>query len=480
MGEIVFDVEEPPARFEVGDGNVLPIRGWALCRDQRPIRELSLSLGDRRSRHRFRGELRLDLVGDAAIRGSDGLRAMSGFWVTAPVARSQAGKRLRLTLTAHAGPHEQILIDRPIDLLPRREAGPPAGRRVAIALATYRPDLALLERQIDSLVAQSFTDWTCLVGDDGSPPETFAAIRALCARDGRFTVRRNERNRGFYRNFEDTLAALPGDAELIALCDQDDYWYEDKLLEMIGRFSDAGVQLVYCDMRLVDPHGRVLAPTYWRTRRNNFVHFDTLLVANTVTGAASMLRREVLERALPFPEPVGTPFHDHWLALVAMAAGRLDYIDRPLYDYTQHGGNVIGHAAFPTAFEQWKSFVVRIERALGSGAGIRRELGKELELYYQDYRRLSLQAEVLAMRFPSLRPEKAMALDLFSDRTADAVGLALLSTGRTLLRGDTTGFAELRLGSALLLERCLRRLVAPVLRRYRRARGARDSLRNDG
>ena len=68
--------------------------------------------------------------------------------------------------------------------------------------------------------------------------------------------------------------------------------------------------------------------------------------ANTVTGAASVFRGALLDAALPFPPPHGRAFHDHWLACAAFVAGGLAYVDRPLYDYTQHADNVIGHATF--------------------------------------------------------------------------------------------------------------------------------------
>ena len=70
----------------------------------------------------------------------------------------------------------------------------------------------------------------------------------------------------------------------------------------------------------------------------------SLLVANTVTGAASLFRRELLDLALPFPPRHGTPYHDHWLAAVALASGRIAYVDRPLYDYVQHRDAALGHA----------------------------------------------------------------------------------------------------------------------------------------
>ena len=60
-----------------------------------------------------------------------------------------------------------------------------------------------------------------------------------------------------------------------------------------------------------------------------------------MTGAASLLRRELLDLALPFP-PGSTAehYHDHWLALCALALGEIAYLDRPTYDYTRHEESV--------------------------------------------------------------------------------------------------------------------------------------------
>src|SRR5918994_662506 len=98
-------------------------------------------------------------------------------------------------------------------------------------------------------------------------------------------------------------------------------------------------------MRVVDASGRASSQTFWQGRRNNYTNLASLLLANTVTGAASLFRRELLDLVLPFPPQVGRSFHDQWIASVALATGRIAYVDRPLYDYVQHGGASLGHAA---------------------------------------------------------------------------------------------------------------------------------------
>jgi hypothetical protein len=106
-------------------------------------------------------------------------------------------------------------------------------------------------------------------------------------------------------------------------------------------------------MRIVTDEGKCLSETYWTTRRNNHTNIVSLLVANTVTGAASIFRRPLLEHILPFPDRHGNVFHDQWIGAVALALGKVGYVDRPLYDYVQHGRNVIGHCA-PAPVSRWQ------------------------------------------------------------------------------------------------------------------------------
>lgn len=218
-----------------------------------------------------------------------------------------------------------------------------ADRPIAICMATYRPDPALLRAQIDSIRAQTDTNWTCVISDDFSEQEHYHQILRIIDDDPRFAVSRAPEWIGFYRNFERALTLVPPEAQLIALSDQDDLWHPDKLATL--RASIGSAPLAYSDQRLTDPAGQVMRDTMWAGRSNNCTNMASMLFANTVTGAAMLIRRDVIERALPFPECPGMQFHDHWLALVALACGRLKYVDKPLYDYVQHGGAILGRVA---------------------------------------------------------------------------------------------------------------------------------------
>ncbi len=272
----------------------------------------------------------------------------SGFWATVPVpARGEPGSvDVALAAQLASGAQAEIQLGT-IAFTEPSTPEPPSTRAqlgrsvIAICMATFEPEETLFRAQVESLRAQTDENWICLISDDCSAQQHFEKIVEIVGDDPRFMVSRSAQRLFPYRNFERVLELVPAGVELVALCDQDDRWYPDKLAALRAGLGDA--VLVYSDMRLVEADGRPLRETMWRGRRNNNSDLVSMLVANTITGASALFRRELLDLGLPFPDTPGFQFHDHWLAVVALASGRAAYIDRPLYDYVQHPGAVFGH-----------------------------------------------------------------------------------------------------------------------------------------
>src|SRR5919197_126869 len=244
---------------------------------------------------------------------------------------------------------------------PLRDACSPV---IAVCLATCDPRPDLLVAQLESLRSQRGVAWTCVVDDESASPAGRRALREALAGDERFDVREHGDLVGPYRNFERCLARAGRDVEAVAPCDQDDVWHPGKLEVLLAALRRRGATLAYADLRIVDAGGAVLSPTYWTNRDNSWTDLGDLLATNVVTGAASLVRRDVLDVALPFPEALEGAFQDHWLACVALALGDLAYVDRPLVDYVQHGANVVGHSE-------------RRRRARGAGRRLAAGLGRD-------------------------------------------------------------------------------------------------------
>jgi WsaF, C-terminal domain/WsaF, N-terminal domain/Glycosyl transferase family 2 len=353
----------------------------------------------------------------------------SGFWAIAPLRMPGSGAlEVALAVELSDGSKTRVALERitaepaPAPDAEASDLARARGARVGIAMATFEPQIELFRAQVESIRKQSVRDWICLISDDCSSPSSFERIREVASRDERFVLRRAPRRKGFYFNFERALALLPRELSYVALADQDDRWYPDKLETLLGEIGDA--QLVYSDQRVIDQHGDVLTRSYWTGRRNNYQNLTSLLLANTVTGAASLFPRDLLDLALPFPDPPGTQYHDHWLALVALACGRIAYVDRPLYDYVQHGSAALGHAAASASPTLGPREIIRrlrrrrgVPQIVGSRAG-----------YFFGLVRLQLLAEVILMRCGAgIRPRDRRALRRLLRAELSPVSLAWLA-----------------------------------------------------
>lgn len=365
---------------------------------------------------------------DAELAGGD-------FWAVLPIeARLRPGE-IGVEAIPDGGQPMRIGA---IDVVERRASqGPGAGTNataIAICMATYDPDLSLFATQIESLRAQRDSDWICLVSDDCSPGERYEQMLELLGGDPRFVVSRSEQRLGFYRNFERALEMVPAESELVALCDQDDRWHPDKLATL--RHGLGRATLVYGDQRLIDADGRVLRETMWEGRRNNHTDLVSLLVANTITGAAALMRREVLDRALPFPDTPGYQFHDHWLGLVALALGPVAYVDRPLYDYVQHGGAVFGDVTHGSRRRPEYSLLERWRA-----------------MYFYGYLARAVQARVVLARCEDVMEagkRRALRRFLASERSAGAFAWLILRSIRALAGRNETLGSELELAQGII------------------------------
>ena len=70
-----------------------------------------------------------------------------------------------------------------------------------------------------------------------------------------------------------------------------------------------------------------------------------LLLQNQVSGGFAVIRRDVLDVALPFPRfHTSSQYPDHWLGVCAAALSGYRVLDEVIHDYVQHGENLVGEA----------------------------------------------------------------------------------------------------------------------------------------
>jgi glycosyltransferase involved in cell wall biosynthesis len=346
--------------------------------------------------------------------------------------------------------------------------------RIDIVMAIYRPNPDHLRAQLQSLKSQDHAHLRvfAVIADEQSG-DSVAALAEELALDVRLVDPGEELDAP--RAFEAGLYALTEQpahdrADFIALCDQDDIWHPDRLSYGLKRLEQKGVDLVHSDARLVGEDGKtVLKPSMFAfERRHRRPGLRGLLYRNNITGMTVLMRRRVVDLALPFPKQSGVHYyHDLWLGLIAAATGGIYLIRKPLVDYRQHGGNVIGAVDRQTP---------RSRRASRSRLPLKMWLRREASAYalarymgQSTFARLTNAAKdgripADQVRFGRLRPYLKRTLGLGA-HLGDAVKLG--ATGKFGLARIAAGFAVVSAGrTAWAFQQLLRSGLSQTLERF--------------
>jgi glycosyltransferase involved in cell wall biosynthesis len=229
--------------------------------------------------------------------------------------------------------------------------------RVIALLAAYRGE-RYIAAQIQSILRAGRPGIAArvIVSDDSGDGKTAQIVAGLASENVEYSSEINTGNRGYQSNFSALCryGESRTEADYYCFADQDDIWHEEKLEALLPLFDggqDDTPQLVHSDLRVVDKQLRPIAPSFLRFQGLPSAashQIPELLHQNIVTGCAAVFNRALLEVITPIPECAVV--HDHWLALCADYLGQLKFLDRPLVDYRQHGGNSIG--ATSLAFQQ--------------------------------------------------------------------------------------------------------------------------------
>lgn len=373
--DALTQLSRPQARIEHGADQQVHA-GDALCLYvSGEVSFGGLPLKAVRASHSLVGErgyfthISLAQVDAAAVLGVGGEALRSGFmaWFEFSARGADPGvERVNLEFVFEGANGVELVANETVTIQilarPRRSA---TEAPVQVAMASYNPPKDPFRRQVDSILANAGTH--LLISDDASPAKGVASLGQFAGHP-QVDIDSSSVNTGFIINFERSLYMCSDAARTILFADQDDIWRSDKVDALVDALDDDGVVCAFSDMRITTGDGKVISPTFWNSRTVH--HYDplTIGIANTVTGAAAAFPADLKEFLAPFPRYTSGLYHDQWLAVLSAAAGRIAYINRPLYDYIQHGGNVLGFTGSRvTDTAKWPSILRRLKKIRRSG-----------------------------------------------------------------------------------------------------------------
>ena len=223
----------------------------------------------------------------------------------------------------------------------------------------YQGELYLKE-QLESILSQTYKNWTLLISDDGSSDNTLTIIEQFKHRCTQTVDVISGPSQGPTKNFFNLINnASTEKGALYAYCDQDDVWYPNKLSRAVGHYEALPNLLpsqayLYCGRTQVVNH--TLAHLGFGSVPRKPLGFGNALLQN-VAGGNTMLFNSSVLKTLQKINPQYSVLHDWTTYQVATGIGGIVYFDyQPTVAYRQHENNVVGAViGWFTLFEKLKS-----------------------------------------------------------------------------------------------------------------------------
>jgi glycosyltransferase involved in cell wall biosynthesis len=238
--------------------------------------------------------------------------------------------------------------------------------KISVILACYNTQ-RYIRAAVESILAQTFTDFELILLDDGSNDHSSEICNQLAAKDSRINLI-SRPNKGLTKTLNEGLSLAT--APLIARMDADDISLPTRFAKQV-EYLNANPDCVCVGSRvtLIDPYDSPINTTDHKLTHNE-IDADLLQgIGWSIVHPAAMMRTDAVHRVGGYREQFKTSQDlDLWLRLAEI--GQIANLAEPLVQYRQHFESV----AFNKADEQW-----RVKTEIVSDAYNRRGLKRPAE-----------------------------------------------------------------------------------------------------
>lgn len=165
---------------------------------------------------------------------------------------------------------------------------------VSVLMTSYNHERFIGEA-IESVLAQSFSDFELIVVDDASQDGSKEIIKELEKKDKRIKPVFHAENNGIARTINDGIENSRG--KYLALIASDDLWTKDKLEKQLNVLKKHENWVVWCNAEIIDgeshPTGKTSSDIFKNSELNGFVFED--LPSAWLCGSSIMLKRANLK-----------------------------------------------------------------------------------------------------------------------------------------------------------------------------------------
>ena len=268
---------------------------------------------------------------------------------------------------------------------------------ISVIIPTYNGTTRFLDRALDSVCKQTYSDWELIIVDDASTDNTATYIHDYV------------RSRGYHVHYIQRLVnggpsaarnegAETAQGNFLAFLDQDDIWAPTFLEETLADLQDTSpdVGATHTDRWDIDANGerRTYVPTYQPLfRYTQITHI--LCRGNKCRIQGMLMKRAAFAQVKGFDEQLRSAEDEEFLVRLHQQF-RVSHIPKPLYSYrVRYGGSANRETAPLTV--QIDNYMYRIRKQAHlcqEDPGLRKAFAAELaQLYYYHGKRAMSQRD---------------------------------------------------------------------------------------
>lgn len=219
---------------------------------------------------------------------------------------------------------------------------------ISIIVPVYNAE-EYLRRCVDSILAQTFTDFELLLVNDGSMDGSGAIAEEYAAKDSRIKVL-TKQNGGVSSARNLGLDEARGD--YVAFVDADDWVDKSMLREMYGGLMREQADVAYCDICMVFANGEKVYKAAEHTSSKTV--FLNNFIASAWTSLWNVMAKRNLFETNKIRCPEGVAYAEDYHASVRLMyyANKVCHVDKPLYCYNRVNESSALHNFSPAHYEK--------------------------------------------------------------------------------------------------------------------------------
>ena len=258
-------------------------------------------------------------------------------------------------------------------------------KRVLILCAFYNAE-KYIRAQLDSVIAQTFTDWELILSNDGANEATMDIVREFLAKEPRMHITDNNTGRhGSHGNYRNLVINSDGDDfGYFVYMDHDDVWKPDKLEVCVNKadavkdkYGDNKPVCFSSNMEIIDENGVVTDPDFAGTYQYQIKNPMDAFFTHRVFGCNLFFDKQVylaVKQLMSDPDFSQSISFDNFTYQTAAAIDAdLSFIPKVLMSYRRHSSNSTKGAVYKINPQYFLRMAAQIGTVIHNNAFIARD-----------------------------------------------------------------------------------------------------------